>query len=112
VLLFSGSFEALSSYTILSAWFFYVLAVAAVAVLRRKRPHAQRPYRMWGYPGTLWVFLAASVWFIADAVVGQPGPSLAAVAITGAGVPFYLIWTRMARKSGEVSHSTLAGESS
>src|SRR5260370_7468624 len=94
VLLFSGSFEALSSYTILSAWLFYVLTVSAVAVLRRKRPDAHRPYRMWGYPGTLWLFLAASAWFIADAMFGQPGPSFAALLITAAGVPFYLIWTR------------------
>jgi basic amino acid/polyamine antiporter, APA family len=94
VLLFSGSFEALSSYTILSAWLFYVLTVSAVAVLRRKRPEAHRPYRMWGYPRTLWLFLAASAWFIADAMFGQPGPSFAAFLITAAGVPFYLIWTR------------------
>jgi basic amino acid/polyamine antiporter, APA family len=111
VLLFSGSFEALSSYTILSSWFFYVLAVAAVSVLRRKRPHAQRPYRMWGYPGTLLVFLAASVWFIADSVISQPGPSMAAVVITGAGWPFYLIWTRLALRSGEISRAAVAGKS-
>jgi APA family basic amino acid/polyamine antiporter len=92
VLLLSGSFEALSSYTILSAWLFYVLTVGAVAVLRRKRPHAPRPYRMWGYPATLWIFLAASAWFIADSVIGQPGPSLAALIITAAGLPFYFIW--------------------
>lgn len=97
VLLFSGSFEALSSYTILSAWLFYVLTVGAVAVLRRNRPHAPRPYRMWGYPATLWLFLAASAWFVVDAVAGQPGPSLSAALITGAGVPFYLYWTHVKR---------------
>jgi basic amino acid/polyamine antiporter, APA family len=99
VVLLSGSFEALSSYTILSAWLFYVLTVGAVAVLRRSRPDAPRPYRMWGYPATLWLFLATSAWFLADAVVGQPGPSFAALLITAAGFPFYLIWTR--RSSGE-----------
>ena len=97
VLLFSGSFEALSSYTILSAWLFYVLTVGAVAVFRRTRPDAVRPYRMWGYPATLWIFLAASAWFIIDAIAGQPGPSLAAFVITAAGLPFYFIWTRHTR---------------
>jgi len=94
VLLLSGSFEALSSYTILSAWLFYAMTVAAVAVLRRRRPDAPRPYRMWGYPATLWIFLAASAWYIEDTITGDPGPALAALLITGAGVPFYLIWTR------------------
>jgi basic amino acid/polyamine antiporter, APA family len=111
VLLLSGSFEALSSYTILSAWLFYVLTVGAVAVLRRNRPHASRPYRMWGYPTTLWLFLVASAWFIADAVVGQPGPSFAAILITSAGVPFYLIWTRRPRESGESLRSIDVGKS-
>jgi len=111
IVLLSGSFEALSSYTILSAWLFYVLTVAGVAVLRRSRPGAPRPYRMWGYPATLWIFLAASAWFIADSVVGQPGPSLAALVITGAGVPFYLIWARRASRLGESAGGVDAGES-
>jgi len=111
IVLLSGSFEALSSYTILSAWLFYVLTVAGVAVLRQSRPDASRPYRMWGYPATLWIFLAASAWFIADSVVGQPGPSFAALVITGTGVPFYLIWARRARRSGERAASVDAGES-
>ena len=53
--------------TILAAWIFYTMSVAAVLVLRRKLPDAARPYRMWGYPWTLWLFVASSVWFIADA---------------------------------------------
>lgn len=101
VLLLSGSFEELSSYTILSAWLFFALTVGAVGVLRRKRPDALRPYRMWGYPSTLWIFLAASLWFLVDAMAGQPGPSAAAFLITLAGVPFYLIWTKRSRFSPE-----------
>lgn len=109
VLLFSGSFEALSSYTILSAWLFYMLAVSGVAVLRRNRPELARPYRMWGYPATLWIFVIASVWFIADSVVGQPGPSLAAFLITAAGAPFYLLFARQLRLSSESRRSADAG---
>ena len=111
VLLFSGSFEALSSYAILSSWVFYMLTVGAVAALRRRRPEALRPYRMWGYPATLWIFLVPSAWFVADAVVGQPGPSLAALLITSAGVPFYLIWVRRPGASGESRRSDGAGKS-
>ncbi len=96
VLLFSGSFEALSSYTILSAWLAYTLGVGAVAVFRRTRPDAPRPYRMWGYPATMWIFLAASAWFLGDSVVGQPGPAMAAARIVAAGLPFYWLWRRAA----------------
>jgi len=51
---------------------------------------------MWGYPATLWVFVAASVWFLADAVVNQPKMSIIAAAIALAGLPFYYYWRRSA----------------
>jgi APA family basic amino acid/polyamine antiporter len=92
VLILSGSYETLSSYTILSAWVFYAMSVAAVMVLRYKLPDAPRPSRMWGYPATLWIFLIVSAWFLLDALVNQPGTSLAALLLTVAGVPFYFVW--------------------
>jgi APA family basic amino acid/polyamine antiporter len=91
VLILTGSYETLSAYTMLSAWIFYTLSVLSVWVLRRKRPEADRPYRMWGYPYTLWSFVIVSVWFMADALVNQPKPSLIAFGIATAGIPFYLM---------------------
>lgn len=96
VLIVTGSYETLFSYAILSAWVFYVLSVAAVWVLRRKMPDAERPYRMWGYPATLWLFLIVSLWFMADALVNQTRASLTAIAMAAAGIPFYLILRRRA----------------
>jgi APA family basic amino acid/polyamine antiporter len=92
VLIVTGSYETLSSYTMLSAWIFYTLSVTAVAILRRKQPDAVRPYKMWGYPYTLWSFVAASVWFMADALVNQPKTSAIALGIALAGVPVYRLW--------------------
>jgi len=92
VLILTGSYETLSAYTMLSAWIFYTLSVMAVWVLRRKRPEAERPYRMWGYPYTLWSFVAMSVWYMADALVNQPKTSLIAFGIAVTGIPFYWIW--------------------
>jgi APA family basic amino acid/polyamine antiporter len=90
----SGSYESLFTYAILSAWVFYTLSVAAVWRLRRKAPQMTRPYRMWGYPYTLWMFLAVSAWYLADAVVNQPKASLIALLLAGAGVPLYFLWSR------------------
>jgi APA family basic amino acid/polyamine antiporter len=92
VLIVSGSYETLSAYTMLSAWIFYTLSVVAVWVLRRKQPDAPRPYRMWGYPYTLWAFVVVSAWFMVDALITQPRTSLIAFGIAAAGVPFYFIW--------------------
>jgi APA family basic amino acid/polyamine antiporter len=92
LLILTGSYETLSSYTMLSAWLLYTLTVVAVWVLRRKRPDASRPYKMWGYPYTLWAFVVVSVWFMADACVTQPKTSLIAFGIAAAGIPFYWLW--------------------
>lgn len=74
LLILTGSYETWYSYTILAAWIFYTLTVAAVYVLRRKRPDLPRPYRMWGFPYTVWLFVAVSVWFMLNALVTAPPP--------------------------------------
>jgi len=96
VLVVSGSYENLFSYSIVAAWIFYMLSVAAVFVLRRKQPDLARPYRMWGYPYTLGVFMLVSVWFVVNAFVTAPGPSFTGLGIIAAGIPMYLLWRKPA----------------
>jgi APA family basic amino acid/polyamine antiporter len=96
ILVISGSYETLYTYSILAAWVFYTMSVAAVMVLRRKLPDAARPYRMWAYPWTLWLFVTVSVWFMADAMVTQPRPSAMALVIIAAGALAYRIWRKVA----------------
>lgn len=97
VLVISGSYETLYSYSILAAWMFYTMSVAAVFVLRRKLPHVPRPYRMWGYPYTLWLFVVVSVWFMVNAFITQPQPSLMALVIVATGMAAYRIWRKPVR---------------
>jgi APA family basic amino acid/polyamine antiporter len=94
VLVLSGSYETLYSYSILAAWIFYTMSVAAVFILRRKLPDAPRPYRMWGYPYTLWSFVVVSVWFVVNSFITQLQPSLMAFAIIATGVAAYRIWRK------------------
>jgi APA family basic amino acid/polyamine antiporter len=96
ILVLTGSYETLFTYSILAAWIFYTLSVAAVFVLRRKLPDAPRPYRMWGYPATLWIFVAVSVWFMVNSFVTQPMPSVLAFVIVATGVAAYWLWRRLA----------------
>ncbi|HYW47113.1 MAG TPA: amino acid permease [Bryobacteraceae bacterium] len=98
VLVLTGSYETLYSYSILAAWIFYTMSVAAVFVLRRKLPDADRPYRMWGYPFTLWAFVIVSVWFMLNAITAQPRPSLMAFVIVSVGVAAYGLWRKLTRR--------------
>jgi basic amino acid/polyamine antiporter, APA family len=95
ILVLTGSYDTLYSYSIIAAWIFYTMTVAAVFVLRRKLPHAARPYRMWGYPFTLWLFLVVSVWFMVNAFLAQPWPSFMAFVIVASGVLAFWIWRRL-----------------
>jgi len=92
LLVLTGSYETLFAYAMLSSWIVYTLGVAAVWVLRRKAPDVPRPYKMLGYPYTMWAFLIVSAWYMADAMVTQPGPSLMAFVVCAAGIPFYIYW--------------------
>ncbi len=93
ILVVTGSYETLYSYSILAAWIFYTMSVGAVFVLRSKLPDMYRPYRMWGYPYSLWLFVAVSVWFMADALVTQTRPSLMAFVIVALGGVAYRKWS-------------------
>jgi APA family basic amino acid/polyamine antiporter len=93
-LVLTGSYETLYSYSIVAAWILYTMTVAGVFVLRRKMPDAPRPYRMWGYPYTLWSFVAVSAGFIVNAFVTQPRVSLMAFAVIGTGITAYAFWRR------------------
>ena len=97
LLVVTGSYETLFAYAILSSWIVYTLGVAAVWVLRRKAPSAPRPYKMWGYPYTMWAFLIVSAWYMVDAMVNQPKPSVMAFAVCAAGIPFYIYWRTRSR---------------
>jgi APA family basic amino acid/polyamine antiporter len=96
ILVLTGSYDTLYSYSIVAAWIFYTLTVLAVFTLRRKLPDAPRPYRMWGYPYTMWSFVVVSAWFIANAFATQPLPSLMALAMIASGAFAYLIWRQRA----------------
>lgn len=94
VLLVSGSYESLLDYAMFALWFSYGAMVAGVIVLRIKRPEMQRPYRMWGYPVTAILFVAITVWFLANMIVTRPVPSLIGLGLIAAGIPVYFFWTR------------------
>jgi APA family basic amino acid/polyamine antiporter len=94
LLALTGSYEALMTYAMFAAWLFYGATVASVLVLRRKYPHARRPYRMWGYPVTTLAFVTVALWFVGNTIVSKPGASLFGALLIGAGVPVYYVWRR------------------
>ena len=103
VLTFSGSYEQLYTYVVFAVVFFHVLTGAAVFVLRRTRPEAERPYRTWGYPVVPLVFVLASAALVLNTLLEKPTESLIGLAILALGIPAYLHWRRSARLGRQAS---------
>lgn len=95
LLCLTGSFGALISYSMVAAWVFYGMTVAAVIVLRARRPDAPRPYRMAGYPATPVLFCLASLALVINSLIATPGPALAGLGLIAGGIPLYYLWRRI-----------------
>lgn len=87
-------YDQLFTFVIFASWVFYGMAVAAVFVLRRKRPDAERPYRAWGYPVVPFLFVLTAVAFVLHTLFHSPAESLAGIGIVLLGLPAYAWWRR------------------
>lgn len=94
VLLLSGSYESLLDYSMFALWLSYGVMIAGLILLRRTRPDALRPYKMWGYPVTALLFIAFTARFLVNMLVKRPIPSLAGLLLIASGVPTYFISRR------------------
>jgi APA family basic amino acid/polyamine antiporter len=80
LLALSASYDTLTDYAIFALWIFYGLATASVFVFRRRQPHAERPYRTWGYPVVPVIFLLVTAWLLFTTLL--PDPRLALTEIS------------------------------
>ena len=87
-----NDFQELANKFILGIWPFYALAVAAVFILRKRRPEMERPYRAWGYPVIPALFLIASVAMVLNALWTDPVNTGITFGVILAGIPGYGLW--------------------
>jgi basic amino acid/polyamine antiporter, APA family len=98
VFVWTRSFEQLIQSFVLGTWPWLALAVAAVFVLRRRRPELVRPYRTPGYPFVPLVFIAGTLLVVGTALVEHPVTTLVGIGLTLLGVPLYLLRREAARR--------------
>ncbi len=92
VLVLSGKYDDLADFVIFGSWILYGMTTAAVLVLRRTKPHLDRPYRTWGYPVVPLIFVAAAVLIEIVTVVNKPWQSGLGIVLIVLGIPFYRRW--------------------
>ena len=91
VLVLTGTFETLVTYTGFAIVAFAGATVLGLFVIRRRDDGMPRAglYRTWGYPVFPAVFVAASAWMLVATIRFQPGASLAGVGLIAAGIPLH-----------------------
>ena len=94
---YGNVYNQLLEYIISADLLFYVLMVAAVMLLRRKRPDAERPYRTWGYPIVPVISILLAGLLTVDLACLAPTTSGIGMLIVLTGVPAYFFWHKLAR---------------
>ncbi len=95
LLCLSGTYGDLLDYCTFVSLIFYAVTIAAVFVLRRREPDAERPYKVPFYPFTplIYIILAAGICLIL--LITKTTNTGLGLLIVAAGVPFYL-WQKRA----------------
>lgn len=87
----SGTFEkilsVLASFLVINS----SISFLSVFILRRREPHATRPYTAWGFPWTTGLLLICSLTFLIGVAVIDTLNSLLAFSIMAASYPAYFI---------------------
>ncbi len=99
VLLLTGTFERLLTFTTAAIVLFSTITVLAVIVLRVRRPRLIRPFRTPLYPLVPIVFVLANLWLLQRLLATGTREALAGLAIIAAGIPAYVLFRRRGRRS-------------
>lgn len=96
VLTLSGTYSDLLDYVIFAVLLFYILTIAGVFVLRRRRPDMPRPYRAIGYPLVPAAYLGAAGLIEVVLLLYKPDYTWPGLIIVLLGIPVYFVWRRRA----------------
>jgi APA family basic amino acid/polyamine antiporter len=88
----SGTYGDLLDYVIFAVLIFYILTVAGIFILRRKRPDAERPYKAFGYPVLPALYILAAMAICVDLLVFKPAYTWPGVGIVLLGIPAFYLW--------------------
>lgn len=96
--LYGNLYSNLLDYVVFSVLIFYVLTIAALFVLRRTQPAAERPYRAFGYPIVPGLYIIAASLIMMVLILYRTQTTWPGLVIVLSGIPVYFIWRRIGGK--------------
>ncbi len=97
-----GNFQQLFTSVVFTAWIFYGLAVAAVIVLRIRKPDLARPFRTPAFPLLPALFILAAAFIVISTVANQPKNAAVGTGLVLIGIPLYLFF-RSRQKAADLA---------
>ena len=94
---YGNVYSNLLEYVVFTILIFYVLAIASLFVLRRRRPDAPRPYRAFGYPLVPAFYILGASAVVVALLLYRTQTTWPGLLIVLSGVPVYFLWRRAAR---------------
>jgi APA family basic amino acid/polyamine antiporter len=91
---YGNLYSNLLDYVVFSVLIFYILTIAGVFVLRRKRPDAERPYRAFGYPVVPVLYIVAAAVILVILLFYKTSTTWPGLVIVLTGIPVYFLWRR------------------
>ena len=95
---YGNVYSNLLDYVVFSVLLFYILTIAGVFVLRRKRPDAERPYRAFGYPVVPALYIGAAAVISLVLLLYKTQTTWPGLAIVLTGIPVYFAWRAVGRR--------------
>ena len=90
----SGTYSDLLDYVVFAVLIFYVLTIAGLFILRKKRPDAERPYKAFGYPVIPALYIIIASLICVDLLFVRPNYTWPGLIIVLLGIPVYWLWHR------------------
>ncbi|TAE27914.1 MAG: amino acid permease [Candidatus Kapaibacterium sp.] len=94
LLCLSGTYGDLLDYVVFAILIFYILTIAGIFVLRRKRPNAERPIKAFAYPILPAVYILMALAMCIDLLIFKPRFTYPGLALVLSGIPVYFLWKR------------------
>ncbi len=88
------TFDKLTDYVVFGSYIFYGLVTASIFVFRRRMPHAERPYKAWGYPIVPVLFLLVTGFLLVNTFWAAPTEAIFGLLLIGLGFPVYYLFFR------------------
>jgi len=91
ILCLSGKYGDLLDMVSFVVVIFYVLTIAGIFILRKKRPDAERPYKAFGYPLLPALYIVMGISFCILLIIYKPQFTWPGLIITLIGIPLYYL---------------------